>query len=393
MAWSTETVQLTPADHAALTVEGPSDARVVVEAGSAVDVNLTLDLTGTEDLVLALSTAGLPGGVTMGDVSGASSYSLSSLAPSLTVTLAAVAGPEATTGDHDVTLTFTDSTHGSWSLELAVQVTARRGVDVVATSGNGQGDHVPQDVDTPHPGAPTLGGLAQVTTSMTVVNTGANPATFVLDASTVHGSQELTVTLEQDVVSLAAGESAVIPVHLSLDGSALNGEVFHVALTANSSLDSAVSDAVIQSVVYRSQQVTLVLDADATNVEAGGTVTGTLRLSTRVDDRLSLSASGATCDLPGPMNLSGSSEPLAWSCTIAETASAGLLALNVSVRSAIGALGADVVASDAVVITVLPSWSEGRSHRGGGRRRRPLDRDQRLIHDRGPDHQHGQRFG
>ena len=100
----TETVQLTPADHAALTVEGPSDARLVVEAGSAVEVNLTLALTGTEDLVLALSTAGLPGGVSMGDVSGASTYSLSSLAPSLTVTLAAVAGPEATTGDHDAGL-------------------------------------------------------------------------------------------------------------------------------------------------------------------------------------------------------------------------------------------------------------------------------------------------
>ena len=39
-----------------------------------------------------------------------------------------------------------------------------------------------------------------MTTSMTVINTGANPATFVLDASTVHGSKELTVTLEQDVV-------------------------------------------------------------------------------------------------------------------------------------------------------------------------------------------------
>ena len=354
----TETVQLTTADHAALTVEGPSDARVVVEAGSAAEVNLTLDLTGTEDLALVLSTTGLPGGVTISDVSGASSYSLSSLTPSLTVTLVAVAGPEATTGDHDVTLTFTDSTHGSWSLELAVQVAARRGVDVVATSGNGQGDVVPEDVDTPHPGAPTLGGLSQVTTSMTVVNTGANAATFVLDASTVHGSEELTVTLEQDVVSLAAGETAVISVHLGLDGSALNGEVFHVAMTATSSLDNAVSDVVIQSVVYRSQQVTLVLDADATNVEAGGTVSGTLRLSTRVDDRLSLSASGATCDLPGPMNLSGASEPLAWSCTIGESASAGLLALNVSVRSAIGALGADVVASDAVVVTVLPSWSE-----------------------------------
>ena len=103
----------------------------------------------------------------------------------------------------------------------------------------------------------------------------------------------------------------------------------------------------------------------------------------RVDDRLSLSASGATCNLPGPMNLSGSSEPLAWSCTIAEGASAGLLALNVSVRSAIGALGADVVASDAVVVTVLASWSEAGPIEVVVEDDALLDRDQRLIHDRG----------
>ena len=111
---------------------------------------------------------------------------------------------------------------------------------------------------------------------MTVVNTGANSATFVLSASTVFGSQGLTVTLEQDVVSLAAGESVVVPVHLSLDGSASDGEVFQVMLMANSSLDAAVSDAVIQSVVHRSQQVTIAVDADNTEVEAGGTITGTL---------------------------------------------------------------------------------------------------------------------
>ena len=41
-----------------------------------------------------LSTAGLPGGVTISDVSGASSYSLSSLAPSLTVSLAVSLDPK-----------------------------------------------------------------------------------------------------------------------------------------------------------------------------------------------------------------------------------------------------------------------------------------------------------
>ena len=353
-----ETVVLAPADHAALTLQGPSDARVAVEAGSASEVNVTLTLTGTEDLDVVLSTSGLPGGVTLSDASGASSVPLTSVAPSVTMTLAVVASPEATTGDHEVTLTFTDSTHGSWSMELAVQVSTRRGVDVVATSGNGQGDTWPEDIDTPHPGAPMLGGLAQVTTTMTVVNTGATTATFVLHASTLHGSQDLTLVLEQDVVSLAAGESTVVPVHISLDGVASDGEVFQVVLMANSSLDGAVFDAVIQSVVYRTQQVTLALDADNTDVEAGGTVTGTLRLSSRLDDRLTLSASGATCSLPGPVNLSGTSEPLPWSCTLASGAPAGLVALNVSVRSAIGALGADVIASDAVVLTVLASWAE-----------------------------------
>ncbi|MGB2029496.1 MAG: hypothetical protein ACPH04_02470 [Candidatus Poseidoniaceae archaeon] len=355
---ATQTVAFTPADHAALVLQGPSDARVAVEAGSTTDVTVTLTQTGTEDLDVVLSTSGLPGGVTLTDASGASSVMLSSAVPSVEVVLTVVASPEATIGDHDVVLTFTDSEHGSWSLDLAVQVSSRRGVDVVATSGNGQGDTWPQDIDTPYPGAPTLGGLAQVSTTMTVVNTGANSATFVLSATTVFGSQGLTVTLEQDVVSLAEGESVVIPVHLSLDGSASDGEVFQVMLMANSSLDASVSDAVVQSVVHRSQQVTIAVDADNTEVEAGGTITGTLRLSSRVDDRLTLSASGAACTLPGPVNLSGSSEALPWSCTLAEGAPAGLVALNVSVRSAISALGADVLASDAVVLTVLASWAE-----------------------------------
>ena len=354
----TEIIQLTPADHAAVIVQGPSDARVVVEAGSTAEVNVTLTRTGTEDLDLSLSTSGLPGGVTLNHLSGTPSFQLTSAAPSVTLTLAVLASAEATTGDHEVMLTFTDSTHGSWSLELAVQVSSRRGVDVVATTGNGQGEASPQDIDTPHPGAPTLGGLAQVSTTMTVVNTGANTATFVLNAYTMFGSTDLTVTLEEDVVTLASGASRVVPVQIALDGSAQDGEVFHVVLMANSSLDSTVSDSVVQSVVYRTQQVTVVMDADNTNVEAGGTVTGTLRLSSRVDDRLSLSASGATCVLPGPVNLTGSSDALAWSCTVPESTSAGLVALNISVRSAIGALGADVVASDAVVLTVLASWSE-----------------------------------
>ena len=55
-----ETVLLAPADHAALTLQGPSDARVAVEAGSASEVNVTLTLTGTEDLGVVLSTSGLP---------------------------------------------------------------------------------------------------------------------------------------------------------------------------------------------------------------------------------------------------------------------------------------------------------------------------------------------
>jgi len=193
---------------------------------------------------------------------------------------------------------------------------------------------------------------------MTVVNTGADDATFVLSGFALSGTDVLTVQLDADVVTLASGSSTVVPVHVALDGVAADGQVFHVVLTANSSLDGSVSDSVVQSLVYRAQQVTLELNADVSEVEAGGTVTGTLRLTSRVTDRLTLSASGATCSFPGPVNLTGTSEALPWSCTMAENAPAGLVALNVSVRSAIGGLSTDVVASDAVVVTVLASWGE-----------------------------------
>ena len=354
----TETVTLAPADHAALELTGPADARVAVEAGGSTDVNVTLALTGTEDLDVSLSTSGLPGGVTLSDASGDSSWSLTALAPNLTLTLTVAAGPQASVGDHDVTLVFTDATHGSWTLNLAVQVSSRRGVDVVPSSGIGQGEAAPEDPTAPYPGAMLLGGLGDVSTTMTVVNTGADDATFVLSGFALSGTDVLTVQLDADVVTLASGSSTVVPVHIALDGVAADGQVFHVVLTANSSLDGSVSDSVVQSLVYRAQQVTLELNADVSEVEAGGTVTGTLRLTSRVTDRLTLSASGATCSFPGPVNLTGTSEALPWSCTMAESAPAGLVALNVSVRSAIGGLSTDVVASDAVVVTVLASWGE-----------------------------------
>ena len=353
-----EEVTLSPADHGALLVEGPADARVVVEAGSSSVLNLSLSSTGTEDLDLTLSTSGLPGGVLLDGLPEAGALLLTSASPTALLSLVVTADAEATTGDHDVTLTFTDAEHGAWSFDLELQISIRRGVDVIPTSGTGQGDAVPEDPDVPYPGALTLGGLADVATTMTVVNTGAMPTTFVLSGHSTAGGQALLVSFDQDVVTLEAGASAVVPVQLTFDGTGTDGQVYHVILTATSSLDATVSDVVVQSIVYRAQQVTLVLDADVVEVEAGGTVSGTLRLSSRVDDRLTLTATGAECTLPGPVDLSGTSESLPWSCTVPERASAGLVALNVSVRSALSGVQSVVVASDAVVVTVLASWGE-----------------------------------
>ena len=352
----TETVLLAPADHAALDVTGPADARVVVEAGRSSELNVTLALTGTEDLDVTLGSTGLPGGVTLSDAAGATSWTLSSSAPSVTVTLVVTADAETMVGDHGMTVVFTDAVHGSWSLELSLQISSRRGVDVVPATGSGQGDALPNDLEVPYPGALTVGGVGEVSTTMTVVNTGANEATFVLAASVHGGGNALSVTFDTNVVTLASGASTVVPIQIGLDGAPSDGQVFHVILAANSSLDAGVSDVVVQSLVYRAQQVTLVVNADLTEVEAGGTVTGTLRLSSRVPDRLTLSASGATCSLPEPLDLVGSSDVLSWSCTMAENAPAGLVALNISVQSAIAGLDSDVIASDAVVITVLASW-------------------------------------
>ena len=354
----TQEVALAPADHGALLIEGPADARVMVEAGSSSTLNLSLTSIGTEDLDLSMSTSGLPGGVSLDGLPEAGALLLTSASPTALLSLVVTAEAEASTGDHGVTLTFTDDEHGTWTIDLDVQVSTRRGVDVIATSGSGQGDAVPADPDVPYPGALLLGGLAEVATTMTVVNTGAMPATFVLSGHSSGGSQALLVNFDQDVVTLAAGASTVVPVEFTFDGTGTDGQVYQVILTATSSLDAAVFDAVVQSIVYRAQQVTLALDADVVEVEAGGTITGTLRLSSRVDDRLTLTATGATCTLPGPVDLSGTSESLPWSCTMSESASAGLVALNVSVRSALSGVQSAVVASDAVVVTVLASWGD-----------------------------------
>jgi hypothetical protein len=223
-----EDVSLAPADHGALLIEGPADARLEVEAGSSSPLNLSLTSIGTEDLELSVSTSGLPGGVSLDGLPQAGALLLTSASPATVLSLTVTAEAEASTGDHEVTLTFTDGEHGTWAISIDVQVSTRRGVDVIATSGNGQGDAVPEDPDVPYPGALTLGGLAEVSTTMTVVNTGALPATFVLSGQSTGGGQALLVNFDQDVVTLAAGASAVVPVRFTFDGMGTDGQVYQV---------------------------------------------------------------------------------------------------------------------------------------------------------------------
>ncbi|DAC07785.1 MAG TPA: hypothetical protein D7I09_09490, partial [Candidatus Poseidoniales archaeon] len=82
-------------------------------------------------------------------------------------------------------------------------------------------------LEVPYPGALTVGGVGEVSTTMTVVNTGANEATFVLAASVHGGGNPLSITFDTNVVTLASGASTVVPIQIGLDGAPSDGQVFH----------------------------------------------------------------------------------------------------------------------------------------------------------------------
>ena len=349
-------VQLLPADYATLSVTGPSDGRVAVEAGDTSSFEVNLEHDGTLDLDLLFTTQGLPSGVTLEGLPEGSSVLLGPSTPSLSLNLSVVAGTEAAVGSHDLVLVMTDDELGSWTYALEVQITLRRGVDVVPTPASGQGEALITDPEDLHPGTPVIGGLSSVSRTMTVVNTGATEATFVLGATTVEGDgSALVVQLNQSVVTLGSGSSVAVPVHLDIaaDGPALiDGQRWQVMLTAVSSTDASVADETFLSVVYRTQSLTIIASAALDEVDAGETLTGTVVVTGRVDDRVTLTATGGACSMPGPVLVDGRTEALPWSCVISPSTGAGAHAINISVLSAVA--GSFTTTVDVVV---RPSWT------------------------------------
>ena len=352
-------VTLGPADHARLTMQGPSDGRLEVEAGSNASLDLTLTPTGTLDLSLSMSTTGLPSGVALLGLP-TSPLEMSAADPATTLKVEVVAAATATVGSHTVTFVCSDARGATWSLDFELQISQRRGVDIVPFSGLGQGEVPLEDPEDFFPGSPVVGGREPVPSSVTVVNTGALPSTFVLTAQPVNGTVlgGLSVAFSSNVLTLDAGASSNVAISLEHDGSTLaDGHRWQIRILASLSSDETVQDEIVMTVLYRTQQVGLQLSVSTEDVDAGGMVSGSLVLTSRVPDRLTLTASGAACTLPGPFDLHGTSDALSWTCEVPASAEAGFFQFEISVHSALAGASSVPSVRSVVNVTVQSSWT------------------------------------
>ena len=352
-------VNLGPADHARLSMQGPSDGRVAVEAGLNASLAMILTPTGTLDLSLTMSTSGLPSGVVLEGLPS-STVDLAAGAEAVTLDLLVVASDTAAVGSHAVTIVCTDTGGASWSLSLDLQISQRRGVDLVPASGSGQGSTPLTDPEDTFPGTPVVGGRDPVDASVTVVNTGASPATFLLstEALTDGGLNGLSVAFASSVVTLEAGASSTVALSLDHDGTSLvDGHRWQFRIVASLSTDGTVQDTIVMTAVYRTQQVGLQITVASDDVEAGGTISGTLVLTSRVNDRLALTSTGAVCTLPQAMEVNGATEALPWSCDVPTSAQAGAFSIVINANSAVAGPTSTPSASAMLNVTVRSGWT------------------------------------
>jgi len=274
--------------------------------------------------------------------------------------LEVVAAENAAVGSHGVTIVCTDAAGASWSLSLDLQISQRRGVDLVPMLGSGQGEAQLDDPEDTFPGSPVVGGRVPVNASVTVVNTGAAAATFLLSTEALAdgGLNGLSVAFDSSVVTLEAGASSTVAFSLDhVDTSLVDGHRWQFRLVASLSTDGTVQDAIAMTAVYRTQQVGLQISLTSDQVETGGTVSGTLVLTSRVHDRLSLTSTGAVCILPQAMDVIGTTEALPWSCEVPSSAQAGDFSIAINVNSAVAGSTSNPSTSTTLNVTVRSGWT------------------------------------
>ncbi|MEL0182095.1 MAG: hypothetical protein VW872_03420, partial [Candidatus Poseidoniales archaeon] len=314
----------------------PSEDRVLVAPGESSTMSLSLVNDGTSNLTLLPTLSGLPVGVDV--IHDMSEVVLASGAQQeLTITFSASTG--ATPASSPVVLTYQD---GPFSVSYSFDVVVVDREEVVVNS-------VQQRM--------FASPLTTSSMNVEVVNLGTASDLFLIEWSTESQGNWFEFTVSPTSFQLAPGASqqVTITVREASTGAPDNGVVYTLRSTSTS--NEAVSDAVNITIEPVLAGATLDVRVDKEAAAPGESVFGSVVLTNtgNAEDTFSVTTVGEDCGLDASVTVGAglTSEPLGWSCVVANDAAAG--ERGVSFR-AVSAVRSNVAVQQVALYTVEVDW-------------------------------------
>ena len=314
----------------------PSEDRLLVAPGESSILSLALVNSGTSNLTLLPTLSGLPI-----DVDVVHELSEIILAPGaqqeLNITFSATTG--ATPASSPVVLTYQD---GTFSVSYSFDVVIVDREEVVVNS-------VQQRL--------FASPLATSSMNVEVVNLGTASDLFLVEWSTESQGNWFEFTVSPTTFQLASGASqqVTITVREASTGAPDNGVVYTLRSTSTS--NEAVSDAVNITIEPVLANAGLEVRVDKDSAAPGESVFGSVVLTNtgNTEDTFSITTVGEDCGLDASVTVGAglSSEPLGWSCVVANDAEAGQR--GVSFR-AVSAVRSNVAVQQVALYTVEVDW-------------------------------------
>lgn len=314
---------------------GPTEDRVLVEPGSSVRLNMTLDNTGTSNLTLSPSLSGLPVGVSVSVLDEVVLNRSSSTEVSLEFTATVGASPSTSA----VTLTYTgNDVSQTFSFDLIVLDRAEVIVNSLQST--------------------LLANPVDVTTmTVDVTNLGTQSDVFVVDWSSATTSSWFEFTVAPTTFQLEAGATQVVTIGVREVQQGAPSSGVDYDLTVSSTTDPSNDDTVAVRVESVVANASITVFNDQSSAKPGQSIYGSVILTNtgNTDDTFTITTVGVDCGLDTSVTLAPglSSDALGWSCILANDAQAGQQGI---VFRAVSNVRSNVAVEQAAYYTVEADW-------------------------------------
>jgi uncharacterized membrane protein len=314
----------------------PSENRVLITPGSTSTLTVVLDNTGTSNLSLTPTLSGLPSDVDVVFDVGAVDLNRSG---QQTVVLTFDASTGATPGTSTATLTYLA---GSFSVSYTF--------DVVVVDREQVAVNTVQDRLLANP-------TSVSSTVVDVTNLGTASDVYLVEWTTESQGNWFEFTISPTTFQLNSGASQSISIGVReiATGAPEAGVIYTLRVVSTTNLE--VHDEVFMTVQPVSVGANMTVLTEVGKAAPGGSVYGSLLLTNTgtVEDTFAVTTVGVDCGLDVSVTVAPglSSDPLGWSCVVANDAEAGQRAITFR---AVSSVRSNVVLEYSKLFTVEADW-------------------------------------